>query len=114
LYFCLTSANLLSPSQWHAPPSPALTPRSSLQLPPTAPKATHGHDSTLESHVQNSSHYLYIHSEHWRYTGPFSRFQRFKGAFPGLGIATVAFGVYLAAEQAGLLKDEGGHHDETG
>jgi hypothetical protein len=33
-------------SQWHAPPSPALTPRSSPQLPPTARRTTHGHDST--------------------------------------------------------------------
>ncbi|KAH7386634.1 hypothetical protein DE146DRAFT_620537 [Phaeosphaeria sp. MPI-PUGE-AT-0046c] len=51
--------------------------------------------------------------EQWRYTGPFSRFQRFKGSFPGLGIATVAFGAYLAAEHFGLLKDEGGHHSEA-
>jgi hypothetical protein len=37
-----------APSQWHhAPPSPALTPRSSLQPPRTAPRAIHGHDSTL-------------------------------------------------------------------
>jgi hypothetical protein len=57
---------------------------------------------------------LYIHSEQWRYTGPFTRFQRFKGSFPGLGIATVAFGVYLAAEQAGLLGSEGGHHGDGG
>jgi hypothetical protein len=56
---------------------------------------------------------LTLRSEQWRYTGPFTRFNRFKGSFPGLGIATVAFGVYLAAEQAGLLKDEGGHHSET-
>ncbi|KAH4274602.1 hypothetical protein HBI04_117720 [Parastagonospora nodorum] len=52
--------------------------------------------------------------EQWRYTGPFTRFQRFKGSFPGLGIATVAFGVYLAAEQAGLLGSEGGHHGDGG
>ena len=42
----VTSADLRSPSQWHAPPLPASTPRSSPQLPPTAPRATHGHDST--------------------------------------------------------------------
>jgi hypothetical protein len=52
-------------------------------------------------------------SEQWRYTGPFSRFNRFKGSFPGLGIATVAFGAYLAAEQFGIIGDAGGHHDET-
>lgn len=39
-----------------------------------------------------------IHREAWRYTGRFSRFNRFKGAFPGLGIATVAFAGYCAYE----------------
>jgi hypothetical protein len=35
-------------SQWHrAPPSPASTPRSLPHPPPTAPRATHGLDSTL-------------------------------------------------------------------
>ncbi|KAL1305607.1 hypothetical protein AAFC00_007208 [Neodothiora populina] len=48
-------------------------------------------------------------AETWRYTGPFSRFNRFKGAFPGLGIATVAFAGYLAYE-AVFLKDE--HHGD--
>ncbi|KAJ9134041.1 hypothetical protein NKR19_g8815 [Coniochaeta hoffmannii] len=37
-------------------------------------------------------------AEAWRYTGQFSRFNRFKGAFPGLGIATVAFAGYCAYE----------------
>ncbi|GAB7342479.1 hypothetical protein MBLNU457_g0677t1 [Dothideomycetes sp. NU457] len=46
--------------------------------------------------------------EAWRYTGPFSRFNRFRGAFPGLGIATVAFAGYLAYE-AVFVKDEHGH-----
>jgi NADH dehydrogenase (ubiquinone) 1 beta subcomplex subunit 3 len=55
--------------------------------------------------------YLHVHSEQWRYTGPFTRFNRFKGSFPGLGIATVAFAGYLVAEQL-FFKDEGGHHDE--
>jgi NADH dehydrogenase (ubiquinone) 1 beta subcomplex subunit 3 len=55
--------------------------------------------------------HLRIHSEQWRYTGPFTRFNRFKGSFPGLGIATVAFAGYLAAEQF-LWKDEHAHHDE--
>ncbi|PWW78085.1 hypothetical protein C7212DRAFT_183357, partial [Tuber magnatum] len=50
-------------------------------------------------------------AETWRYTGPFTRWNRFKGAFPGLGIATVAFAAYCAYE-AVFLKDEhnGGHH----
>ncbi|KAI0480308.1 hypothetical protein GGR56DRAFT_671435 [Xylariaceae sp. FL0804] len=48
-------------------------------------------------------------SEAWRYEGEFSRWSRFKHSFPGLGIATVAFGVYLAYEQL-FMKDE--HHGE--
>ena len=54
-----------------------------------------------------------LHSEQWRYTGPFSRWNRFKGSFPGLGIATVAFGVYLVAEQL-FFKEEHGHHSSDG
>lgn len=49
------------------------------------------------------------HSEAWRYTGTFSRWNRFKGAFPGLGIATVAFAAYCGYEYM-FLKDE--HHGE--
>ncbi|PYH86465.1 NADH-ubiquinone oxidoreductase B12 subunit [Aspergillus uvarum CBS 121591] len=52
--------------------------------------------------------------EAWRYTGPFSRWNRFRNLFPGLGIATVAFAGYCAYE-AVFLKDDhhhGGHHDE--
>ncbi|PSS00951.1 NADH dehydrogenase 1 beta subcomplex subunit 3, partial [Coniella lustricola] len=45
--------------------------------------------------------------EAWRYKGLFSRWSRFKGAFPGLGIATVAFAVYCAYDYA-FAKDE--HH----
>ncbi|KAF2218810.1 NADH-ubiquinone oxidoreductase B12 subunit family-domain-containing protein [Elsinoe ampelina] len=48
-------------------------------------------------------------AEAWRYTGPFTRFQRFRGAFPGLGIATVAFAGYLAYEQVFLKDDSHGH-----
>ncbi|KAK5138684.1 hypothetical protein LTR04_004288 [Oleoguttula sp. CCFEE 6159] len=47
-------------------------------------------------------------AEAWRYTGPFTRWNRFRGAFPGLGIATGAFVVYLAYE-AVFVKDEHGH-----
>ncbi|KAF2964551.1 hypothetical protein GQX73_g9030 [Xylaria multiplex] len=50
-------------------------------------------------------------AEAWRYTGTFSRWNRFKGAFPGLGIATVAFAVYLGYEQLFLQDD---HHDAHG
>ncbi|KZF19098.1 hypothetical protein L228DRAFT_224787 [Xylona heveae TC161] len=46
--------------------------------------------------------------EQWRYTGPFSRWNRFKGSFPGLGIATVAFAVYCGYEYL-FLKDDHAH-----
>ena len=54
--------------------------------------------------------------EAWRYTGPFTRFNRFKSAFPGLGIATVAFAAYCGYEYL-FMKDEnhgqaGGHGGE--
>ena len=49
-----------------------------------------------------------INREAWRYTGPFTRWNRFKGAFPGLGIATVAFTVYCGYEYL-FLKDDHGH-----
>ncbi|KAF1981034.1 hypothetical protein K402DRAFT_299341, partial [Aulographum hederae CBS 113979] len=48
-------------------------------------------------------------AEEWRYTGPFTRWNRFKGSFPGLGIATVAFGVYLVYEAVFLNEP---HHGE--
>jgi len=47
-------------------------------------------------------------SELWRRTGPFTRWNRLKGAFPGLGTATVAFGIYLVYE-AIFVKDKHGH-----
>ncbi|KAI9824741.1 MAG: hypothetical protein M1832_001567 [Thelocarpon impressellum] len=47
-------------------------------------------------------------AEAWRYTGPFTRFNRFRGSFPGLGIATVAFAAYLGYEYM-FLKPEHGH-----
>jgi hypothetical protein len=51
-------------------------------------------------------------SEAWRYTGPFSRWNRFKGSFPGLGIATVAFAGYLAYESF-YLNDSHAHDDSA-
>lgn len=56
------------------------------------------------------SNELILHREAWRYTGPFTRFNRFKRAFPGLGIATGAFAVYLVYEAVFLKKDS--HHGE--
>lgn len=49
-------------------------------------------------------------SEAWRYSGPFkTSILRWKGAFPGLGVATGAFALYLAYDIF-LAKDDGGHH----
>lgn len=45
----------------------------------------------------------------WRYEGQFSRLNRFKGAFPGFGIAVGAFTLYVAYEKM-FLKNE--HQDE--
>jgi NADH dehydrogenase (ubiquinone) 1 beta subcomplex subunit 3 len=53
---------------------------------------------------------LTFYSETWRYTGPFSRFNRFKGLFPGFGIATVAFTAYCAYEHF-FMKDDHHHGD---
>ena len=51
-------------------------------------------------------------SEAWRYTGPFSRANRFKGSFPGFGIAVVAFTAYVVADNmlAKTQKKEGTAH----
>ncbi|KAF2093941.1 hypothetical protein NA57DRAFT_47700 [Rhizodiscina lignyota] len=46
--------------------------------------------------------------EAWRYSGPFTRFNRFRRMFPGLGIATVAFGAYLAYDFATAQEEH--HH----
>ncbi|KAK1756031.1 putative nadh:ubiquinone oxidoreductase [Echria macrotheca] len=53
-------------------------------------------------------------AEAWRYIGRFSRFNRFKNAFPGLGIATVAFAGYCAYEYMFLKDEHHGHGAEHG
>ncbi|KAK3940364.1 putative nadh:ubiquinone oxidoreductase [Diplogelasinospora grovesii] len=53
-------------------------------------------------------------AEAWRYTGIFSRRNRFKNAFPGLGIATVAFAAYCAYEHFFMKNDHHGHGDDHG
>lgn len=53
------------------------------------------------------------HREQWRYTGPFTRFNRFKSAFPGLGIATVAFAAYCGFEYFFLSNDDHGHSETS-
>ena len=40
----------------------------------------------------------------------FSPIQKVRRAFPGLGIALVAFGVYLGLERAGLVPKSDAHH----
>ncbi len=52
-------------------------------------------------------------SEAWRYSGPFTRWNRLKGAFPGFGIAAVAFTGYVIFE-AVFLKDSHGHAEGHG
>lgn len=46
----------------------------------------------------------------WRYEGQFLRFNRFKSAFPGLGIATAAFAVYLAYDKLIKKDSHAAHH----
>ncbi|KFY56187.1 hypothetical protein V497_06458 [Pseudogymnoascus sp. VKM F-4516 (FW-969)] len=53
----------------------------------------------------------WVRREAWRYNGPFTRLKRFRGSFPGLGIATVAFAGYCAYEHFFLQDD---HHHEAG
>lgn len=43
----------------------------------------------------------------WRYQDQFTRLNRFKGAFPGLGIAIGAFSAYLVYDKV-IKKDD--HH----
>jgi hypothetical protein len=51
-----------------------------------------------------------VDREAWRYTGPFlGRTLRWKGTFPGLGIASAAFGVYLAYDTFVATHDEEHH-----
>lgn len=50
-----------------------------------------------------------FNSDAWRFQGPFTRFNRFRGSLPGLGTATVAFAGYCAYEHF-FLQDE--HHGE--
>ncbi|KAH8889334.1 hypothetical protein GQ53DRAFT_224005 [Thozetella sp. PMI_491] len=47
--------------------------------------------------------------ETWRYQGRFSRFNRYRGALPGFGIASVAFAAYCTYEYFFLAPK---HHGE--
>ncbi|KAL1878808.1 hypothetical protein VTK73DRAFT_7461 [Phialemonium thermophilum] len=52
-------------------------------------------------------------AEAWRYTGIFSRWNRYRRALPGLGIGTAAFAAYCAYEYY-FLKDEHQHGESHG
>ncbi|QKX61032.1 uncharacterized protein TRUGW13939_08178 [Talaromyces rugulosus] len=53
--------------------------------------------------------------EAWRFTGPFSRWNRFKGLFPGLGTATVLFAGYCVYEHYFIPADHVSHsHGHAG
>lgn len=79
---------------------------------------TRGHERTLTAEeVERQAPTNTSYSEAWRYTGPFTRWNRFKGSFPGLGIASVAFAGYLVYEQMFMQTSHGhgeghgeGHH----
>ncbi|KAI1815300.1 NADH-ubiquinone oxidoreductase B12 subunit family-domain-containing protein [Poronia punctata] len=83
-------------------------------------RAQHGHhhkpnitgfDPTKFAHAAGQPRYdPWARAEAWRYTGTFSRWNRFKNAFPGLGIATVAFAVYLGYEHFTATDD---HHGDA-
>src|SRR6266536_3663389 len=87
--------------------------RKHSQHPPANQRTIHGHEREFDlgdNEIGNSGTTLTGYdSEAWRYTGPFTRYNRFRGSFPGLGIATVAFAVYCGYEYM-FLKDE--HHED--
>ncbi|RKF75920.1 NADH-ubiquinone oxidoreductase B12 subunit [Golovinomyces cichoracearum] len=49
-------------------------------------------------------------NEVWRYTGPFTRANRFKNLFPGFGTATIAFAAYCTYEH--FFLNQSHKHDE--
>ncbi|KAI1085662.1 NADH-ubiquinone oxidoreductase B12 subunit family-domain-containing protein [Whalleya microplaca] len=79
-------------------------------------RATHGKPNItgfdIRKFVQSAGQPKYDpweRAEAWRYHGIFSRWNRLGRAFPGLGIATFAFVIYVAIENR-YLKDK--HHGE--
>lgn len=54
-----------------------------------------------------------MNREQWRYTGPFTRANRFKNTFPGFGIAAVAFAAYCTFEYL-FIKDDHHSHGDSG
>lgn len=46
----------------------------------------------------------------WRYEGQFTRFNRFKSAFPGFGIGLGAFLLYVGYEKVTAKPHDNSHH----
>ncbi|RDA91941.1 hypothetical protein CP533_1316, partial [Ophiocordyceps camponoti-saundersi (nom. inval.)] len=65
----------------------------------------------LRAATGNAPNDPWARAEAWRYTGTFSRWNRFKNCTPGLGIATVAFASYCLYEHF-FMEDE--HHHSEG
>ncbi|OXV10223.1 hypothetical protein Egran_02018 [Elaphomyces granulatus] len=53
-------------------------------------------------------------NETWRYTGPFTRWNRFKRVFPGLGTATVLFAGYCIYEHFSPPDEHSHGHGQAG
>lgn len=50
--------------------------------------------------------------EGWRFSPPFTSFSKVKKMFPGLGIASVLFTIYLGLEWSGIIPNQStSHHD---
>ncbi|QIW98362.1 hypothetical protein AMS68_003880 [Peltaster fructicola] len=77
-----------------------------------APRDLTGFDPKKLAAASGSAHGdPWWRNERWRYTGPFTRRNRFRNPFPGFGIAAVAFAGYMVYEQIFLQKPHG-HEDE--
>nr|POE65048.1 hypothetical protein CFP56_34716 [Quercus suber] len=81
--------------------------------PPTRPNLTGFDPQAFARAAGQPANDPWARHEAWRYSGPFSRYNRFKGSFPGLGIATVAFAGYLVYEQM-FMSSAHGHGDGHG
>ncbi len=72
---------------------------------------THGHERKQSERGAWATSDRGFDREAWRYSGPFTRWNRFKGGLPGLGIASVAFAAYCGYEYMFLQDDHHGHDD---
>lgn len=71
--------------------------------------ATHDPFANKTSHISHTmSTNPWAKRDAWRYEGQFSRWNRFRSAFPGLGIALGAFALYLVYDKV-IKKEEHGH-----